>query len=130
MNPAARRQCDAMDPMTIVATFLALGLLGLVLTAWWLRRLWQRRNDLGPAAKVLGVVVAAASVFGSVGIVASLVKAFGAIGGESLDPSLRARMLGETIAEAMNTAGLSVIIWVPSALVLLVLARRRASDVK
>lgn len=119
-----------MDPMTIVATFLALGLLGLVLTAWWLRRLWQRRNDLGPAAKVLGVVVAAASVFGSVGIVASLVKAFGAIGGESLDPSLRARMLGETIAEAMNTAGLSVIIWVPSALVLLVLARRRASDVK
>jgi biopolymer transport protein ExbB/TolQ len=43
-----------------------------------------------------------AMLSGLLGTIAGLIKSFGAVGGESVDPSQKARILAEGIAEAMN----------------------------
>lgn len=43
-----------------------------------------------------------AMLCGLFGTIVGLIKAFGAVGGESIDPSQKARILAEGIAEAMN----------------------------
>jgi biopolymer transport protein ExbB/TolQ len=43
-----------------------------------------------------------AMLCGLFGTIVGLIKAFGAVGGESVDPSQKARILAEGIAEAMN----------------------------
>jgi biopolymer transport protein ExbB/TolQ len=43
-----------------------------------------------------------AMLSGLFGTIVGLIKAFGAVGGESVDPSQKARILAEGIAEAMN----------------------------
>jgi biopolymer transport protein ExbB len=43
-----------------------------------------------------------AMLSGLFGTIVGLIKAFGAVGGESIDPSQKARILAEGIAEAMN----------------------------
>ena len=52
-----------------------------------------------------------AMLSGLLGTIAGLIKSFGAVGGESVDPSQKARILAEGIAEAMNCTafGLSLI---------------------
>jgi biopolymer transport protein ExbB len=47
-----------------------------------------------------------AMLSGLFGTIVGLIKAFGAVGGESVDPSQKARILAEGIAEAMNCTGL------------------------
>jgi biopolymer transport protein ExbB/TolQ len=47
---------------------------------------------------------------GSIGTVAGLVKAFGAVAGESVDPSQRARILAEGISEAMNCTAFAMVV--------------------
>jgi biopolymer transport protein ExbB/TolQ len=115
-----------MDVLGIVGIAVVVGFVGLVATAWWMRRLWTRRNELPWGTKTVAGIVGAAAIFGAVGTVIGIVKAFGAIGAESVDPSQKARMLAEAISEGMNMAGLGIIVWIPSVLVLLVLARKPA----
>ncbi len=55
--------------------------------------------------------------------VSGLVKAFVAVGGESVDPSQKARILAEGISEAMNCTALALAIWVPSVIVTFILFR-------
>jgi biopolymer transport protein ExbB/TolQ len=43
-----------------------------------------------------------AMLCGLFGTIVGLIKAFGAVGGESIDPSQKARILAEGISEAMN----------------------------
>jgi biopolymer transport protein ExbB len=43
-----------------------------------------------------------AMLSGLFGTIVGLIKAFGAVGGESVDPSQKARILAEGISEAMN----------------------------
>src|SRR5260370_30528842 len=43
-----------------------------------------------------------AMLSGLLGTIAGLIKSFGAVGGESVDPSQKARILAEGISEAMN----------------------------
>jgi biopolymer transport protein ExbB/TolQ len=61
----------------------------------------------------------------ALGTVVGLAKAFGAIGGESVDPSQKARILAEGISEAMNCTALGVAIGLPSAILLSFTMRRR-----
>ena len=62
---------------------------------WWLRRLWLRRKELGFGRRMLAVVVGALVLRGALGTLVGFVKAFGAVGGESIDPLQKARILAE-----------------------------------
>jgi biopolymer transport protein ExbB/TolQ len=46
---------------------------------------------------------------GLIGTVAGLVKAFGAVAGESVDPSQKARILAEGISQAMNCTAFALV---------------------
>jgi biopolymer transport protein ExbB/TolQ len=50
----------------------------------------------------LGLFSNLAMLSGLFGTIVGLIKAFGAVGGESVDPSQKARILAEGISEAMN----------------------------
>jgi len=86
-------------------------------------RTWKRRKGASLATKLLVAVVAAAAAFGSIGALLGLIRAFGAVGGQSVDPSQKARILAEGISEAMNWTALALVFWVPSVIAALVLSR-------
>ena len=115
-----------MGATAFLVAWLVLSFAGAVATAWWVRRLWKRRQQLPSGTRIIAVIVATSSMLGALGTVIGLVKAFGAFGGESVDPSQRARILAEGISEAMNCTALGVIVWVPSVIALLFVTRRRA----
>ena len=50
-----------------------------------------------------------AMLTGLFGTIVGLIKAFGAVGGESIDPSQKARILAEGISEAMNCTAFGLI---------------------
>lgn len=50
-----------------------------------------------------------AMLSGLFGTIVGLIKAFGAVGGESIDPSSKARILAEGISEAMNCTAFGLI---------------------
>jgi biopolymer transport protein ExbB len=64
-------------------------------------------------------------MFGALGTLLGLVKAFGAVGGESVDPSQKARILAEGISEAMNCMAFGLAVGVPSIIVAMVIERFR-----
>jgi biopolymer transport protein ExbB len=51
-----------------------------------------------------------AMLSGLFGTIVGLIKSFGAVGGESVDPSQKARILAEGIAEAMNCTAFGLIV--------------------
>lgn len=106
----------------------SLGLLiflgGPVLGVWLAVRLYKRRKGYSRAVLVAGSLTAFAAASGAVGTVFGLVMAFGAVGGESIDPSQKARVLAEGISVAMNSTALGVMLLVPSSLVLWALLRK------
>lgn len=108
-------------------------LVAIAATVWTIRlllRVWDRRSTSGVTAKVVALAVAFAGLAGGGGTLLGLVKAFGAVGGESIDPSQKARILAEGISEAMNCTAFGLLTWTPAVLVLLLVMRksRRAGD--
>ncbi|MGC4093315.1 MAG: MotA/TolQ/ExbB proton channel family protein [Polyangiaceae bacterium] len=99
-------------------------------TLWWSLRIWKRRNELPRWAQLAAGLAAASAVLGGFGTVAGLLKAFGAMGSTSEDPSQKARMLGEGIATAMNCTALGIFVWLPSAIALALLTRRQSLSAK
>src|SRR5882724_9390253 len=114
-----------MRGMAVLWVWLLLGIAGAIATAWWSRRIWKRRNTLPLRTRAVAMVVAVAAMVGALGSLIGLVKAFGAIGGESVDPSRKARILAEGISEAMNCTALGFVIGLPSVVVLAFLLRTR-----
>jgi biopolymer transport protein ExbB/TolQ len=110
---------------TALAVWFVLGVIGTLATLWLVRRVWKRRAERPLAARGTAALVVAAAAYGALGTLAGLVKAFSAVGGESVDPSQKARILAEGIAQAMNCTAFGIIIWVPSAIAAFVLGRRR-----
>src|SRR5712675_900248 len=51
-----------------------------------------------------------AMLSGLLGTIAGLIKSFGAVGGESVDPSQKSRILAEGISEAMNCTAFGLIV--------------------
>jgi biopolymer transport protein ExbB/TolQ len=74
---------------------------------------------------VFALLVSVGATFGAFGTIVGLVKGYGAVGGESVDPSQKARILAEGISVAMNCTALGVLLWVPSMIVAFVLTRRK-----
>jgi biopolymer transport protein ExbB/TolQ len=115
--------------VTGVAILLAgilLGVVGVVLTIWLALRVWNRERA-SFTAKLVVVFVVAAAAFGAFGTLVGMIKAFGAVGGESVDPSQKARILAEGISEAMNCAAFGLILWIPSILAAFALTRRQGN---
>ncbi len=117
-----------MDGMAILIAWLALALAGCAATLWWSVRVWKRSGEFKGWMKALAGIVAASAAVGSLGTLVGLVKAFGATGGESVDPSQKARILAEGISEAMNCTAAGLLLWLPSVIALTVLARRRKTQ--
>jgi MotA/TolQ/ExbB proton channel family len=92
---------------------------------WLVRSLWRRAASAGRTAQGVVLLAAAGLTFGGVGTVVGLIKAVGAVGGESVDPSQKARILAEGISEAMNCVAFSVLLWLPSLALALFLKFRR-----
>ncbi|HET9934090.1 MAG TPA: MotA/TolQ/ExbB proton channel family protein [Polyangiaceae bacterium] len=99
---------------------LALVLVGFGVTGWLSLRLWRRRSQLSNANKVIAVLATGLGLVGPIGTCLGLVKAFGAVGGESVDPSQRATILAEGIAEAMNWTAFALVVWMASGVAFLV----------
>lgn len=108
----------------LLAAGLPLCVAGAGLTVWLMRRVWKARKQARPAVTALTGLVLAAAAYGVFGVLVGVTKAMGAVGGQSIDPSSKARMLGEGIAEAMNCAALALLIWVPSFIAAFILTRR------
>ena len=65
----------------------------------------------------------ASALTGAFGTAAGLIMAFGAVGGESVDPSQKARVLAEGIATAMNCTSFASLVWLASAVTLFLVNR-------
>ena len=99
------------------------GLVGGGTTALLVRRIWRRRASITLKTKLVAGVAVASAIFGGLGVLVGLVKAFGAVGGESVDPSQKARVLAQGIAEAMNWTAFCLVVWLPSAVIAFLITR-------
>lgn len=106
--------------MELIVTLLVLALIALAGggTVWLCALAFRRRNQLPKAVTVLTWVVIAVCLAGGLGTALGILKAFGAVGGESVDPSQKARILAEGISEAMSWTALGLLAWLPCVLVL------------
>jgi len=64
---------------------------------------------IGKRTGFLALFANLAMLCGLFGTIVCLIKAFGAVGGESVDPSQKARILAEGISEAMNCTAFGLI---------------------
>ena len=114
-----------MVAIAAIVVWLFVGVIGSGLAAWFVFRFWKRSKQTPLAAKLIASVAVASAVAAAVGTLVGLVKAFGAVGGESVDPSQKARILAHGISEAMNCAAFGLAVWLPSIIVTLVITRAR-----
>jgi biopolymer transport protein ExbB/TolQ len=110
--------------VAIVLAGILLAVVGAVLTIRLALRVWRNRERASFMAKLVVLFVVAAATFGAVGTLVGMIKAFGAIGGESVDPSQKARILAEGISEAMNCAAFGLVLWLPSVIAAFALTSR------
>src|SRR5205814_6758054 len=84
--------------------------LGAGAATWLGRRIWMRWKTTSLPLSVVRSMIAASVMLGAAGTLLGLVKAFGALSGESVDPSQKARILAEGISEAMNCTALGFMV--------------------
>ena len=109
----------------LLVGWLVLVLLGCGSTVWLVARLWRRRGRArlrAPSAVLLAVWL----VGWALGALAMALKAFGAVGGQSVDPSQTARLLAEGFSSAVNCTALILLVWIPSSIAVFVLTRARS----
>jgi flagellar motor component MotA len=107
----------------VLTVWFILGVVGIGVAAWLGRRIWRGRKTTPLTVRLVRSMIAAALTLGAVGTLLGLVKAYGAVGGEDVDPSQKARILAEGISEAMNCTALGFAVAV-SSIILAVIARR------
>ena len=93
-------------------------------------RLWRgRARDATNVGRFFSpLVVAACTTLVAIALLtmgAGVIKAFGALGGESVDPSQKARILAEGTSEAMNMIALATLIATPVSIAILAYAGAR-----
>ena len=86
----------------LVPNVLALVLLTLGLKA-------SEPDSLASLRKRALLCLVVTGVAGGLGLMLGLIQAFGAVGGESVDPSQKARILAEGISESMNSIAFSML---------------------
>ena len=92
-----------------MAAWIWFGLFGVLTNLAAIAFLWAALRTslialLAPLQQRALVNAVLAVLGGGLGVAFGAIKAFGAIGGESVDPSQRAQILAEGISEAMNCA--------------------------
>ncbi|MEZ4376201.1 MAG: MotA/TolQ/ExbB proton channel family protein [Polyangiaceae bacterium] len=75
----------------------------------WMRQLLKAMPKINKRTGFLVLFANLAMLCGLFGTIVGLIKAFGAVGGESIDPSQKARILAEGISEAMNCTAFGLI---------------------
>lgn len=114
-----------MSAEGILLVWLGAASSGVVAMLWWCRRLWQRRHELPQWATLAATGLVALALFGGFRTIVGLIKAFGAIGGESVDPSQKARILAEGISEAMNCSASGLLFVLPALIAVKLITRKR-----
>ena len=114
-----------MVGLLVVLIWVLLVLLCVGAAVWLVVRVCKRREEVGLAAKVLATLAVLCLISGLAGTLFGLVLTFGAVGGESVDPSQKARVLAEGISEAMNCTAFGGIVLIPAVVALALLIRRR-----
>ena len=106
-----------------VGNWLALALvLGAgILTVWLAHRVWKQPQR----SRLAAALIVAPLIVGGLGALLGLIKGFGAVAGESVDPSQKARILAEGISEAINSVAFGVLLWLPAVIAAFVLTRRK-----
>jgi hypothetical protein len=90
-----------------MAAWIWFGLFGVLtnlaaIVLWWAARRSRAVEHLRSLRR-RAIACAVVAAFGAgLGVLLGLIKAFGAIGGESVDPSQKARILAEGISQAIN----------------------------
>jgi len=88
----------------------------LVLGAWtWARRIGKRPEVPKLASRVAYGLVILSALAVVAGVVVGFVGGFGAVSGDRIDPSQKARVLAEGISEAMNCGALGFLLTVVTA---------------
>ena len=115
-----------------MAAWIWFGIVGVLTNLAAIALLWtalrtQAVESLQRLQRRAVVCAVAATCSSGLGILLGAVQAFGAVGGESVDPSQRARVLAEGISDAMNGAALALVTGpLPvAALIAIVLRTRR-----
>ena len=103
--------------------WLFLAVLGVGLTVWMVARVLRRRSQVRAVWIGALLVNGAAVAYAVFGAILGLVRAYEAIGGESVDPTERARIVAEGISEVINCTAFALLVWVPSLVVAFVLTR-------
>jgi len=95
-------------------------------------RLWRARPSgarMGKSTATYLVLTIVIVVIVAGAMLNAVLSATGVIGGESFDPSQKARVLAEGISELLNTAAFATLVATPWAIAVLIYARlRRSSD--
>ena len=115
----------AMGGATVLVVWFLLSFAGAAATAWSSQRLWKRRKQVPSSTRIIAILALVTAMIGALGTAVGLLKALGAAGGESVDPSQKARIIAEGISEAMNCTALGLAVWVPSAVALFWVNRRQ-----
>jgi hypothetical protein len=97
----------------------------LVASVVWTVWMFRRRRQLSGAARGFLYFSTLGLSLGGLGTLVGLIKAFGAVGGESVDPSRKVVILVEGISEAMNGTAFALLLWMLSAIVVAILGRKR-----
>ena len=109
----------AMTWVVLPVFFVAIALV--ISVALWVRWIWMRYQASHRSLIAWMLTTAVLFALGICGMLMGLIKAFGAVGGESIDPSQKARILAEGISEGMNCSvlGLLPLLVMPVVLVVL-----------
>jgi hypothetical protein len=78
--------------------------------------------------KIVAIVAATLVIWGALGVASGLIMAFGAVGGEAIDPSQKARILAEGISRVMTSLVQALVVGIPSAIALLVVLKKRKAE--
>jgi hypothetical protein len=70
----------SMFPSWILGGSVPVGLVGIAVTGWLVVRVWQRGDQARRSEKVFAAIPVAALVFGVIGTLIGLFRAFGAVG--------------------------------------------------
>jgi hypothetical protein len=114
-----------------MAAWIWFGLFGVLtnlaaIVLWWAARRSQAVEHLRSLRRRAVACAVVAAFDAGLGVLVGLIKAFGAVGGESVDPSQKARILAEGISETFNCVAIGLVISpLPIAVLIAIVIRTR-----
>ena len=91
-------------------------------------RVWKTVPPSAFLTRVIASVAALLVSYAALRSLGGLIKSLTAVGGESIEPSQKARILAEGISEAMNCTAFALVVGVPGVIVIWLLTRKHGAD--